>query len=550
MWQTYLIVLMALACEFRAQAQRVSCGNHFAHSCADCPQGHGESWCNGECVWRRGKCTHKTSAHTKDNTAKDGVDYYAVLEVPRDADDVAIKKAYRQKSLEFHPDKCTMEKDVCQAKFIEVSTAYEVLSDKDKRKTYDEYGEDGLKDGGASQGNAEAMFRQFFGREPDGKVRIVQQGGRMMFFEEGEEGPQENLYESTEVIELTGETWNVFVNQRDEPWLVQFYKPNVDDCVQVQDDYKQVAKTFQDFLKVGAVNCRKQRSLCKDASVDSFPGVRWFPEEKEKAPEVYEGPINAKSLSKFVSSTMQDFTTILSEKRKMRDWVDSQAHPVVVLFTDKREVPPMWKALSREFQGRVALGSVLRCDKHGVFKTELQREFDVRIPAVVQVDPLQAVGGIAERFESQLKKPVIALWLQKVLAVSRRAGPAASFREWSRQRFQAGDCGPSDSQFCFLWLKGGADKNVEEAMRSLALKYRTDPIKMMWVSVELNPSVLEAFGVAESDTADHFVAYRPKRGRFKVHDGRLQFQALDAFVDGVLNGGPLTGKVQSDKLEL
>ena len=35
---------------------QVSCGNHRASSCADCPQGHGSSWCNGECAWKDGQC--------------------------------------------------------------------------------------------------------------------------------------------------------------------------------------------------------------------------------------------------------------------------------------------------------------------------------------------------------------------------------------------------------------------------------------------------------------------------------------------------------------
>jgi len=261
--------------------------------------------------------------------------------------------------------------------------------------------------------------------------------------------------------------------------------------------------------------------------------------------------VSAKLLSKFVSSTLQDFSTVLAEKRQLREWIDLQDRPAVLLFTDKREVPPMWKALSREFKGRAALGTVLRCDKNGVFKTELQREFDVRIPAVVQVDPLKEVGSVADRFDSQLRRQVLSLWLTKIIAVGRKAGPAASFKEWSAQRMQAGDCGPSDGQFCFLWLKGGADKQVEGAMRSLAVKYRTDPIKMLWISVELHPSILDAFGLETSEISDFFVAYRSKRGRFKVHEGQLQFQALDSFVDGVLNGGaPLTGKVKLDKLEL
>mmetsp|Transcript_97453 Transcript_97453/g.154202 ORF Transcript_97453/g.154202 Transcript_97453/m.154202 type:complete len:100 (+) Transcript_97453:94-393(+) len=75
---------------------------------------------------------------------KKGADYYAILGVDEKANDGELKKAYRKLSMELHPDKCEQEKDVCQNKFIEMSTAYEVLSDPEKRKTYDEHGEEGL----------------------------------------------------------------------------------------------------------------------------------------------------------------------------------------------------------------------------------------------------------------------------------------------------------------------------------------------------------------------------------------------------------------------
>eukprot|EP00931_Biecheleriopsis_adriatica_P087910 TRINITY_DN62310_c0_g1_i1.p1 TRINITY_DN62310_c0_g1~~TRINITY_DN62310_c0_g1_i1.p1 ORF type:complete len:552 (+),score=140.09 TRINITY_DN62310_c0_g1_i1:74-1729(+) len=526
----------------------VSCGNHRAANCAGCPQGHGAAWCNNDCEWKNEKCVPRGSG--SDAKSK-GADYYAALGIARDADEAAIKKAYRQKSLEYHPDKCTLDKEECQAKFIEVSTANEVLSDKQKRKTYDKYGEEGLKDGGAGQGNAEAMFRQFFGREPNGKVRIVKGPfGQTMFQELGEEGPEENIYDGSNVTELQHEAWNNAINQRDEPWIVKFYKPNNDESVQVKEEYKKFANTFGDFLNVAAVNCRKQRQTCGDASITDYPAVRWFSENKDDAPEIFEGTLDAKQLGKFANSMLKDLTTLLVDKRRMREWVDSESLPIVVLFTDKRETPAMWKAISSEFRGRVALGTIAQCDKAGVFKTELQRLFDVRIPAIVHIDRLGQVGSIAEKFDSQFKKKVISLWLQKIIAVSKKAGPAASFKEWSKQRMQEGDCGPGDGQFCFLWLKAGADAKVEEAMRSLAQKYRTDPIKMMWISSELNPWVLDAFGLQDSDASDFFIAYRSKRGKFKLHEGELEFQQLDGFVDGVLNGGPLTSKVHADKLEL
>jgi len=485
---------------------------------------------------------------------RSGADYYAVLGVEEDAEKDAIKKAYRAKSLEFHPDKCATDKDECQTKFIEVSTAYEVLSDPEKRKTYNEHGEEGLKEGGSGGQTGEQarqMFRQFFGREPDGNVRIVNRGGQMMFMEEGEPGPKENIYDDTSVIELNDDMWKGYINDRDEPWAVEFYKPNDDDSVEAKPEYLKFGDTFKDFLKVAAVNCRQQRGICESASITTFPAVRWFTEDKTQNPEVFEGALTAKLLGKWANSMMPDHSEVIEDKHKLRQWLDAESgKPAVLLFSDKATTPPMWKALSREFKGRARLGIVPRCDKSGVFKNVMQKEYDVYIPQIIRIDPIDEIGKIAEKFTSQIKKDVLALWLMKCIALGRRAGPAATFKEWSPARYEAGDCAPTDSQFCFLWLKAGADPATEEATRQLAHKYRTDPVKMMWANVELNPSILEAFGLESSDATDFFVAFRPKRSRFKVHVGTFELSALDSFVDGVMNGGPLTDRLKVPKIEL
>lgn len=479
---------------------------------------------------------------------KKGADYYAILDVPRNADVATIKKAYRTKSLEFHPDKCELDKDVCQAKFIEISTANEVLNDAEKRKIYDRDGEEGLKEGGASGGEqAKQMFRQYFGREPDGEVKIVRRGGRMMFEEMGEPGPEENIFDDTNVTELADNVFKSYVHERDEPWLINFYKPNNDDSVEIKGEFIKFADTFRDFVKVGAVNCRQQREICSEASITDWPAMRWFPENKDAPPEVWDaGTISAKSLGRWASGLMPDNAKVLEDKRQLREWMDSAKGPAIILFTDKTATPPMWKALSREFQGRASFAVVRGCDKTGVFKTPLQREFDVRVPGVIRVDPLEAVGHVAEKFDFQLKKDVIHLWTMKAIAQRRQSGPQATFKEWSKERYDAGDCGPADSQICFLWFKLGADPAVEEATRQLAHKYRTDPVKMMWANVEINPELLDTFGLDSAAGTDFFVAFRPKRGKFRAHDGGLAFPELDGFVEGVLNGGPMTERLKAN----
>lgn len=73
-------------------------------------------------------------------------DYYDVLGVGKNASDDEIKKAFRRKAIQFHPDKS----DGDEAKFKEVNEAYEVLKDSSKRQRYDQFGHAGV--GGASGG--------------------------------------------------------------------------------------------------------------------------------------------------------------------------------------------------------------------------------------------------------------------------------------------------------------------------------------------------------------------------------------------------------------
>ncbi|XP_054711768.1 LOW QUALITY PROTEIN: dnaJ homolog subfamily B member 11-like [Uloborus diversus] len=89
-----------------------------------------------------------------------GRDFYSILGVPRSATLNQIKKAYRKLAKEFHPDKNPDNPNAAE-KFQDLGAAYEVLSDEEKRKTYDQYGEEGLKND--AFGGGSDPFASFFG---------------------------------------------------------------------------------------------------------------------------------------------------------------------------------------------------------------------------------------------------------------------------------------------------------------------------------------------------------------------------------------------------
>ncbi len=92
-------------------------------------------------------------------------DYYEILGVNRNASDTEIKKAYRRLAIKYHPDKNPGDKPA-EDKFKELSEAYAVLSDGQKRAIYDQYGHAGMNSGGFSSGGFDfggSPFEDIFG---------------------------------------------------------------------------------------------------------------------------------------------------------------------------------------------------------------------------------------------------------------------------------------------------------------------------------------------------------------------------------------------------
>ena len=128
------------------------------------------------------------------------MDYYQLLGVSREASPDEIKKAYRKLALKYHPDKAKGDKKVAEEKFKQISEAYAVLSNPEKRKEYDQFGPQGFRQKFSQEdifkgadfndmfdfGVSEGLFSRLFGGLGGGRGR----GGRTRVFRFGGGGPE------------------------------------------------------------------------------------------------------------------------------------------------------------------------------------------------------------------------------------------------------------------------------------------------------------------------------------------------------------------------
>ena len=133
------------------------------------------------------------------------LDYYQILGVGREASPDEIKKAYRKLALKYHPDKAKGDKKLAEEKFKQISEAYAVLSNPEKKKEYDQFGsqvfrqkfsqEDIFKGFDFSDmfdvGLSEGIFSRLFGGQGGGRARrprtrVFHSGGQEGF---GDQAP-------------------------------------------------------------------------------------------------------------------------------------------------------------------------------------------------------------------------------------------------------------------------------------------------------------------------------------------------------------------------
>jgi curved DNA-binding protein CbpA/thioredoxin-related protein len=460
--------------------------------------------------------------------------HYKILGVNKDATEAEIKKAFKKLSLKFHPDKNKGNPEEAKKKFIEVANAYETLSDPNKRRIYDQHGEEGVKEHEARQnagqqgggfggfgggGNFEDMFSQFFQHQRGGRG-----GHGHHHFEEPEE---QDYFPNSDVKSLKMENLSQLY-RRKEIWFILFFKANDKEFKELAEMWKLLAEKSYGIFKIGAVNCRSDEEICEEFSVRTTPLIVYFPESSEDE-EVYKGPKKMEDVFSFGAKRMQSFVRVIN-KDNYGDYVtENPAIHKVVLFTSRKSTSPLLKALSKHYKGKLSFGEIRQTEK------ELVERFGIKnFPTLFIITDHEKHQGVA--YDGPLTRDSMEKFLSQYAYSVKKIEKEISVKELTNDVYNKQKiCNDSDGKnICVIYMANTELLSGEENQQldEIANKYKNDPIKVFYINQNALKFLWVSF--ATEDEGSKFIILRGKRGRYLPVK---EASEINDALDNVLSGG-------------
>ena len=331
-------------------------------------------------------------------------DHYRVLGLRRGAGDREIKKAYHKLALRYHPDK--NDAPNAEARFAEIANAYEVLSDPEKKRRYDLYGDEDERQEQMRRNQQQQQQRQQQWQQQRWQSQRGGGGGgggaHFNFgFGQRQQRQQPPIDSATE--SLTYDSWDSEVLSRDHVWLVQFYSDVSQPSRDFSAAWEAAAKQLNSYVRCGRVDVSEAPRLHRRYGMEGLPSLLLFADgapitavaERPTDRWGAGGPLSSKEVVKIVLDDYPDALERLPSAdgpptvTRVQSWangadtpLDSRRGnmPALVLVRDRRVIKKTehlaLRVLARKFRKHLRLllvdVSPTQCTEGGATAKEAQ----------------------------------------------------------------------------------------------------------------------------------------------------------------------------------
>ena len=336
---------------------------------------------------------------------------------------------------------------------------------------------------------------------------------------------------------------------------VYFYRPDEADSSQYFEPFNQVAGELRGMFKFAAVNCDEQEKLCKDEGIaldGQFPQIMVYPMRPFSAEPIKRDDFDKLADEKGLKKTLyrllsSEFVKTLTEETLDAFLSHEELIPKVILFSIRKQTPPLFKALSTEFHREMEFGFFANPSE------AVMKKFKVKsVPRIVLQEANHAGQRKSQIYDGDLNFAAIHEWVNLRRQTFARGGgfdhtqaqgsegaSPAPARPWMTQEvpemYKASHkdiCFRFDEGLCVIYLKNG---ELEDAEKEMIKKVKSGIIdenikfRFMWMDLSKESAFKELFG---AETLPNVVVFNPhKRMRFA---GPIEEGATQASITGLI----------------
>lgn len=255
------------------------------------------------------------------------------------------------------------------------------------------------------------------------------------------------MFGNTDVIQL--DLSGVFqFYRRQEIWIIYFFNPKLEECQKFKDAYIEVSERLYGMIKVGAIDCLEEEELCEEFSVYDVPRILIFSENMQDDGDKFEGKMDANAIMNAAAKKMQSFVSGVYESN-YDSFIerDRATKNKILLFTEKKSTPTIYKALSKRYLDKLTFGEVKKSDE------ALCKQFGItEFPTIMALtDPENMVG---EKYEGEMKIDQLTKFLGNYAYSTPKKLDVTEFVELTEKKMKKGGanslCGPNSSNICVI----------------------------------------------------------------------------------------------------
>jgi thiol-disulfide isomerase/thioredoxin len=326
--------------------------------------------------------------------------------------------------------------------------------------------------------------------------------------------------------------------------FIHFYSPDDGKSNQLKDVFIELDKEYSGMFKLAGLNCKKYKDLCSKQGVTDYPTYKIYP-PLPAPPMKYEGKIEPKYiisyLGRFIGNKVQELNN-----NNFDEFINGRSNiPKVLLFTNKKNIPLIFKRLSLQFDQKIDFG-IVRSEDTGITSRYKVKSF----PKIMAIGTDKKTKFYEGEMRYKLIMDFCNVYQETFFRVGEESTPNEEPKKpWMTEKFpeytkeSAGTlCFNVDGALCVLVIhKEKPNDKIQNIISSIqnwlspkisrGIKY-----KFGWINSSTQNGMMTALGLKKADGPKLVLINRGSRKRFHLFDGEITEENLQKVFDSLASG--------------